>query len=155
MSMRSIFTLTMNKIFIQGLVHMGSQVPSPKFQVPLMLASPDMKAKSQLLSLKISLKYGWFTIKSNLDYCMQKYSRDLCWELGLAFCSTQLSTQVPTLASQKCCHVGIHVILGTWDLGLGTPVWTGWELQILWEKWQLRPRFGFPNHLILITCSMS
>jgi hypothetical protein len=33
--------------------------------------------------------------------------------LGLAFYLTQLSTQVLSLTSKKCCHVGIHVILGT------------------------------------------
>jgi hypothetical protein len=47
---------------------------------------------------------------------MQKYLRDLGWELGLAFCSTQLATQVPSPTSKKCCQVGIQVILGTWDL---------------------------------------
>ena len=44
---------------------------------------------------------------------MQKYLWDLCRELALAFCSTQLSTHVLSLTSKKCCHVGIHVILGT------------------------------------------
>jgi hypothetical protein len=34
-------------------------------------------------------------------------------ELGTAFCLTQLSTQVPSLASEECRHVAIHVILGT------------------------------------------
>ena len=47
---------------------------------------------------------------------MQNYSRDLCWELGLAFCSTQLSTQVPSLTFKKCCRRPCHA----WDLGLGT-----------------------------------
>ena len=70
-------------------------------------------------------------------------------ELGSAFCSTQPSTQVPSLTSKMCCQVGYHVTLGTldswphlkwevpiffvvnnwdcidwqviWDLGLGTP----------------------------------
>ena len=45
---------------ILGLVHMGSQVP-------LMLASPHMKVKSQLLNLKKPLKYGLFSSKSDLD----------------------------------------------------------------------------------------
>jgi hypothetical protein len=38
--------------------------------------------------------------------------------LGLAFCSTQLSTQVLSLTSKTFCHLGIHVVLGTQDLGL-------------------------------------
>ena len=57
-----------------------------------MLVSPNIEAKSQLLSLKKPLEYGSLLVKSDLDYFMQKYSQDLCWELGLAFYSTQLST---------------------------------------------------------------
>ena len=40
----------------------------------------------------------------------------------IVVCSTQLSTQVPSLTSQKCDHAGIHVImrLRAWDL-----VWSG------------------------------
>ena len=73
---------------------------------------------------------------------------DLCKELVYVFCSIQLSTHISNLISNKCCHVGIHVIFGTsylrshvkwkipvhalngwdcadwpqvtWDLGLGT-----------------------------------
>ena len=62
---------------------------------------------------------------------MQKNSWDLYWELGLAFCSTQLWTCVLSLTSKKCCHVGIHVILGTWDLG---PVWSG-KSQLPSSQW--------------------
>jgi hypothetical protein len=47
---------------------------------------------------------------------MQKYSRDLSWALALAFCSTYFSTKVPSLIFKKCCHVSIHVILGTHEL---------------------------------------
>ena len=37
--------------------------------------------------------------------------------LGLAFCATHLSTQVPSVTSKKCCHVGImsYMSLRTWD----------------------------------------
>jgi hypothetical protein len=87
------------------------------------------ETKSQLLSLTkswlILIKVG-----SWLFYAKNKIW-DLCWGLGLAFCLTQISTQVPSLTSQKCCHVSIHVILGNhdlgpcvnWGLGLG-PMWT-------------------------------
>lgn len=37
------------------------------------------------------------------------------WDL--IFCSIQPLTQVSNLAFNKCCHVDIHVVLGTWDLG--------------------------------------
>jgi hypothetical protein len=40
----------------------------------------------------------------DLDYFMWKYSR----ELGPAFCSTQLSTRVPNLTSEKRRHGSIH-----------------------------------------------
>ena len=64
------------------------------------------------------LKYGYLSLKLALDCYTQKYSRDLCWELSLAFCSTQLSTQVPSLSFKKVlppkhpCH--------TWGSRLGT-----------------------------------
>ena len=57
-----------------GPVHIGSQVPSP-----------NMKATFQLLSLKKPLKNGSFSLESDLDLFYAEYSRDLHWELGLAF----------------------------------------------------------------------
>ena len=41
---------------ILGPIHMGSQV-----------SSPNMEAKSRLLSLKKPMKYGWLSLKSNID----------------------------------------------------------------------------------------
>ena len=93
---------------------MRSQVPSP---TPMI--------KSQLLGLKSPLKYGLYEI---LNILCKKY-QDLCCKLGLDFCSTQLSTQVPSLTFKKWCHVGIHVILGTWDL-----VWSG-KFQLTCSHW--------------------
>ena len=49
-------------------------VPSPKFQVPLMLASPNIKAESQLLSIKKPLKYTSLSLKVDLSYCQNNYS---------------------------------------------------------------------------------
>jgi hypothetical protein len=40
-------------------------------QVPLVWASPNMKAKSQLLSFKKPLKYDYLSLKLDLDYFMQ------------------------------------------------------------------------------------
>ena len=57
-----------------GPVHIGSQVP-------LLLASTNMEAKSQLLSLKTPLEYGYLSLKLDLDYFMQKYLQGLRWEL--------------------------------------------------------------------------
>ena len=59
-------------------------------------------------------KSGWLSSKSDLDYFMQKY------ELGFAFCSTQLSNYTsPNSHLQKVlpCKHACH----TWDLQLGTP----------------------------------
>ena len=50
---------------MQGPIHMGSQVPSP-----LMLVTPNMEAKSQLLSIKKTIKYEQLSLKSDLDYFM-------------------------------------------------------------------------------------
>jgi hypothetical protein len=76
-----------------GPLHTGPQVPTCK---------PRGTTKICLIFMK-----------SNLDSFMQQYSWALGWELGLAFCSTQLATQVSRLTSKNCCHVGIHVIVGT------------------------------------------
>jgi hypothetical protein len=60
----------------------------------------------------------------DLHYFMQSYYlRDLCWDLGLALCSTQLSTQVPKPHLQKVlsCSHPCHAR----DLGLGTPCVVG------------------------------
>ena len=95
----------------------------PKPQVPLMLASPNMDL-GKVPTFEPQEKH-----LNIFNYLMQKYSWDLCWEMGLDFCLTQLSTQVPSLTSKNCCHVGIHVILGTWD-----PVWSG-KSQLPCSKW--------------------
>jgi hypothetical protein len=70
-----------------------------KSRVILMLASPNMEATSQLLSLEKPLDHGFHSLKLDLDYSMKKYSRDLCLQLGLVVSSTPLSTYVPSLAS--------------------------------------------------------
>ena len=84
-----------------------------------MLASPNMKARPQLLSLQKPSRYDWLSSKLDLDLFYEK-NVEFGLGVGLAFSSIQLSTQVPSLTSKKCCHVGIHVILGTWD-----PMWSG------------------------------
>ena len=93
------------------LVHMGSQVP-------LMLASSNMEAKSQLLNLKAFIKIWLVILKSNLNYLMQNYSWDLSWVMDLAPYLTQLSTQVLSLTSKKI--LPSYLKLKTWN-----PVWSG------------------------------
>ena len=80
-----------------------------------MLASPNMEVKSQLLSLKTPTPLKkWLIIRSVVSWLFHaKYPKNLYWELGLVFRSIQLLTQVLSLTTKKCCHVGIHVILGT------------------------------------------
>ena len=84
------------------IIRAGSQVPSPTHV-----------CKSQLLSLKKPLIYGWISLKLESWLFYENNSWDLCWELGLAFCFTQIPTQVIGVTSKTCCHVGIHVILRT------------------------------------------
>jgi hypothetical protein len=50
---------------------------------------------------------------------MQKYSRNLGWEMDRTSFSTQLALQVASLASKKCCHVSpsFHALNG-WDYKL-------------------------------------
>ena len=70
---------------------------------------------SQLLSLMKSSKRALLLWKLDLDYLMQKTLWDLCWELGQAKNQSQYKSQT---LPPNCCHVGIHVILGTWDMDL-------------------------------------
>ena len=89
---------------------------SPKCQVPLMSTSPNMEAKSQLLSLKNPFKVWFISIKvGSLIFFMQFCFGTLCCELSLAFPSTQLSTQVPSLTSKKVlpCRHSLMSLLGT------------------------------------------
>ena len=93
-------------------------------QVPLMLASPNMEAKSQLLSLKKALKYGSYVKKLELDYFMQKKHAGLVLRVGSIFLvnptlkldltlNTSPNPHLWNVLSWRCpCH--------TWDLGLGT-----------------------------------
>ena len=74
-----------------GSVHMG-----PKSQASLLLASPNIEAKPQLLSLKKPLEYGQLSFKLDL---MQKCSQDTWLVLGLVFCSTQPNYQHKSQAS--------------------------------------------------------
>ena len=61
-------------------------------QVPLLLASSNMKTKSQLLNLKKSFKYDSLSSKSDLDYNYAK--------IFLGIRSSFLLQQ-----TLKCCHV--------------------------------------------------
>ena len=53
-------------------LHKGWFTWGPKSQVPLKLASPIMETKSEIMRLKIPLKYVIYSLKSDLDYFMQK-----------------------------------------------------------------------------------
>ena len=93
-------------------------VPSPTYvsksqhggKVPTF--EPQETIKIKLIIIKL---WSWLVNAKT-------HSRDLCWELGLAFCSTQLSTHVPSLTSQSVAVWGSMSYLGlkTWD-----PMWSG------------------------------
>jgi hypothetical protein len=92
--------------------HKGRFTWGFKSQVPLILASPHVEAKSQFLSLEKALEHGQFSLKSDLDYFMRKYLWDLCWELAKFFFARPTFNTNPKPTSKKCDHVGIYVILG-------------------------------------------
>ena len=94
-----------------GLIQMD-----PESQVPFMLASPDMEAKSQILSFKEIIKMWSIIIKVGSWLLYAKRITGLAHRGGLVFCSIQLSAHIPSLISKKCCRSNIHVILGTWYL---------------------------------------
>jgi hypothetical protein len=89
---------------------------------PTYVSKPQHGGKVPTFEPQESIKI-WFTIINIESYYYSiKIFMGLALRVGSSFCSTQLSTQVPSLTSKKCCHVNIHVIRETWDLG---PVWSG------------------------------
>ena len=54
-------------------IHMGSEVPSPTH-----VSRSQHGGKVPSFEPQEPLKYGLFSSKLDLDYFMQKYSRDLC-----------------------------------------------------------------------------
>ena len=126
---------------------MGSQVPSPTHV-----------HESQLLTLKAPLKYGLYSLKSDLDYSMQKvYTRVASGNL-----------LDPTLnTSPKSHHGGIYVILRTSNLGphvtlKGQDCTDGprvtWDLEPVWTgpkkldgAWITKVGFCFPTIQIIFT----
>jgi hypothetical protein len=103
-------------------------IPSPKSQVSLMLASPYMEVNSQLLGLEKPSKYGLYSLKSDLDYFMHKYLRDML-RFGSSFMLGPTLNTSPMPHLQKVFHVSTRVILGTWDY-----VWSG-RSQLPYSQW--------------------
>ena len=69
---------------------------------PLALGSPNVEAKSQLLSSKKPLKIWLIIIKVVFDHVLQNIFTGLVLrELGQGFRSAQLSKQVPNLDSKS------------------------------------------------------
>ena len=119
-------------------------------QAPLMVASPNMEAKSRLFEPRVTLRIWLIIIKVGSWTCYEQYAWDSCWELSVVFCLTRLWTQAPNLTPQKVlpsrhpCHVG-DLRLGTscvvvspnfralngWDCTdwLGVP----WDLGCMWS----------------------
>jgi hypothetical protein len=107
--------LPSNQWFCMGLVCMGShsQVPSPSH-----VSKSQHGDKVPTSGPQDIIEICLIVIKMDLWILMRKYLRDLCWELGLAFCLTHLDTS-PKIDLQRMysCRHPCH----TWDLGLGTP----------------------------------
>ena len=79
-------------------------------EVPLMPTSPNMEAKSQVLSLKKSLKQGLISVKVSFWLLHAKKISGLC-ELGLALCSTHCNTEYhdQCYGQRACIHAGIYI----------------------------------------------
>ena len=85
------------------------------YQVPLMLASPNMEAKSQYLSLKRPLKIRLITIKVGTLIILCKILAGLVLRVGYSFLLDPTVNTVPSLTSntpQK--RVASNA---KWDLG--------------------------------------
>jgi hypothetical protein len=96
----------------QGLVRMGS--PSPTH-----VSESQHGGKVPTFEARFT-KIWWIIMKVQSSSFYANVF--VCWELGLAFCSTHLSTQVSSLTSKKCtCCPCRHPCL-TGDLGL---MWSG------------------------------
>jgi hypothetical protein len=86
-----------------GPVHIGSQALTHVTESQHGGKVPTFEPQG---TIEISIKVG-----SWLFY--EKGFVGLVLRIGPSFCSTQLSTQVPSPHLQKCCHAGIYVILGS------------------------------------------
>ena len=82
----------------------------PKSQEPLMFASSNMEAKSQLVSLNKSSNIVNYH-KGRIWILMQKISAGLVLRVGFRFSLDPTLNTSPKPHLQKYCYVGIHVIL--------------------------------------------
>ena len=89
-------------------------------QIPLMLASFNMKAKYQLLSLRLVLKYGLYSLESDVDYFMRNVFEQLVLRVGSSFWlnPTLNASPKPHLQNMLSCWHPCH----TWDQDLGPHV---------------------------------
>jgi hypothetical protein len=71
---------------------------------------PTWRRNANFWASKISLK----PYKSEILIILHHIYLGTCVAKWVyAFCSTQLSSQISSFTLKKCCHVGVHVILGT------------------------------------------
>ena len=110
-----------------------------------MLASPNMEAKSQLLSLKKPLQYGFISIEVGSWLFCIKYLWDSCFLLD------------PTLNTSLEPHLQKELLWWyTWDLG---PLWTGlapstnghaeiWKMRRKWGAWH--NSIDYSNYCVLL-----
>ena len=90
----------------------------PKPQVPLVLAIPNMEAKSQLLNLKLSLKCGEISLEVGYWLIYAKIFARLGLRVGFSFVldPTRNTSPKPHLQKAPRCRQPCH----SWDFGLGT-----------------------------------
>ena len=114
---RSVCSSWLAYIYIHTHTHIHLTTGSHGSQVPLKLASPNMEAKAQLVSLKEAIKKrGFYSSKSDMNYFMQDILGHVSRARSRFSLDPTLHTSPKPPGPKKCCHVGIHIALGTWDL---------------------------------------
>ena len=93
---------------------MGSQVPSPTH-----VSKSQHGGKVPTFEPRETTKLWLIVVRIGFLIFYAKVFTGLVLRVGSCFLLAQLSIQVPSLTFTKSCHVCTHVILGTWDSGLG------------------------------------
>ena len=88
----------------------------PKSQVLLMLASPNMEADFiHFQTFEPQETIEILLILSKIGFFYEKICTALVLRDGSRFLLNPTSNTSPKPHLHKCCHVDIHVILGTWE----------------------------------------
>ena len=98
---------------------MGSQVPSSTH-----VSNSQHGGKVLTFEPQETIRIRFIIIEVGILIILCKSMNGTCVESGVysLLLDPILNTSPKPRILKKCCHVSIHVILGTWNLGLGTRV---------------------------------